>query len=326
MTAATGRALGALYGLAIGDALGMPTQELDSASAARIIGSPATFRDGPAENRISRGLPAGSVTDDTMHCVIIARLLIENGGAINPDRLAAELLAWEREMAERGRPELLGPSTRRALAALSAGEDPRTTGRTGTTNGAAMRITPVGIATPRDRIIAAVVGADLVTHDTPSAHAGAAVVAAIVSAGVDGASFEEAAPGAILLAEPFGFASLFDEALKMESVQALVDRFGTGVETVESVPTAFGLAHLFRDDAWAACTTAAALGGDTDTIAAIAGAMVGSCTGLAALPGDAVHTVRDVNRLDFEALVEGLLQLRLRHPVPGPPHEPEEDS
>ena len=46
----TDRALGALYGLAIGDALGMPTQELDSPTAKRILGTPPGFRDGPAEN------------------------------------------------------------------------------------------------------------------------------------------------------------------------------------------------------------------------------------------------------------------------------------
>src|SRR2546422_126976 len=44
----TDRALGALYGLAIGDALGMPTQELDGPTAKRILGTPPDFRDGPA--------------------------------------------------------------------------------------------------------------------------------------------------------------------------------------------------------------------------------------------------------------------------------------
>ena len=46
------------------------------------------------------------------------------------------------------RSDLLGPSTKRALAALLAGTDIAETGRYGSTNGAAMRITPVGVATP----------------------------------------------------------------------------------------------------------------------------------------------------------------------------------
>jgi ADP-ribosylglycohydrolase len=311
----TDRALGALYGLAIGDALGMPTQGLDRARARAVLSSPAGFRPGPAENPISHGLPAGSVTDDTLQCLLIANLLIAGGGTIEPGTLAAALLAWEHEMAERGRSELLGPSTKRALAAVAAGDDPSRTGRTGTTNGAAMRITPVGIATPGEpleRLLSAVLAADRVTHNTDVAHAGAAAVAAVVSAGVGGENFKAAAPRAIRAAGHFGFADLFEEALTLDSVDAIVERFGTGVVTAESVPTAFGLARLSRGDVWEACTRAAALGGDTDTIAALAGAMVGACTGLSSLPPDAVRKVRQVNDLDLEPLVEGLLALRRR--------------
>jgi ADP-ribosylglycohydrolase len=304
-----------MYGLAIGDALGMPTQELDRGRAARIVGSPPGFRDGPADNPIAHGLPAGSITDDTMQCLLIAGLLINGAGAIEPHLLAEALLAWEDEMAERGRSELLGPSTKRALAAVAAGQDPTTTGRTGTTNGAAMRITPVGIATPvepLERLLAAVVAADLVTHDTAVAHAGAAAVAAVVSAGVGGETFEQAATRGIRAAGRFGFGRLFEDAMSMDSLDAVVERFGTGVETAESVPTAFGVANLSHGDAWEACTVAAGLGGDTDTIAAIAGAMVGACTGLSSLPSDAVRTVREVNDLDLEPLVVNLLALRRR--------------
>src|SRR3982074_444057 len=244
----------------------MPTQDLDRARDPAIMGPPAGFRDAPADNPISHGLPAGSITDDTMQCLLIAKLLISGGGTIEPRALADALLAWEQEMAERGSSELLGPSTKRALAAVAAGDDPSVTGLSGTTNGAAMRITPVGIATPAEpleRLVAAVVAADRVTHDTSVAHAGAAAVAAVVSAGVGGDSFEAAAPRAIQAARRFGFADLFDEVLRLDSVASIVERFGTGVETAESVPTAFGLAGLCRDDAWEACTQAAALGGDT---------------------------------------------------------------
>jgi ADP-ribosylglycohydrolase len=250
-----------------------------------------------------------------MQCLIIGDLLVTGRGTIEPQKLADALLAWEREMASRGRSELLGPSTKRALAAVAAGHDPTLTGRTGTTNGAAMRITPVGIATPvepLERLLTAVVSADLVTHDTAVAHAGAAAVAAVVAAGVDGDTFEQAAPRAIRAAGRFGFARLVEEALSMDSLDAVVERFGTGVETAESVPTAFGVANLSQGDAWQACTWAAGLGGDTDTIAAIAGAMVGACTGLSSLPADAVQTVREVNHLDLEPLVADLLALRRR--------------
>src|SRR5256885_13236492 len=111
--------------------------------------------------------------------------------------MADALVEWERDMERQGLADLLGPSTKRAVAAVAAGEDPSATGRAGTTNGAAMRITPVGVATPVARLIDAVREVDRVTHDTPIAHAGAAVVATIVSAGVDGEGFEDAAALAV---------------------------------------------------------------------------------------------------------------------------------
>ena len=49
-------------------------------------------------------------------------------------------------MAERGSLDLLGPSTKRAVAAVLAGVPPEEAGAAGATNGAAMRIAPVGIA------------------------------------------------------------------------------------------------------------------------------------------------------------------------------------
>jgi ADP-ribosylglycohydrolase len=165
-----------------------------------------------------------------------------------------------------------------------------------------MRITPVGIAMKINQLIDSVVEVGRVTHDTPIAHAGAAVVATVVSAGLEGLTVAEAAPHAIDAAARFGFKTLF--------AHAEID--GTGVETHESVPTAFAIAQLHSTDAWRACCTAAALGGDADTIAALAGAMVGACTGFEALPPAAVRRVRGVNGIDFETVARALLSLRER--------------
>lgn len=280
----------------------MPVQGFTPERATEVLGEPADFRDPPPDQLIGQGLRAGSVTDDTMQSMIVGRLLIEGGGHIAAPALAHALVEWEREVQAKGLLDLLGPSTKRALAAVAAGQDPTTTGRTGTTNGAAMRITPVGIATPINRLIEIVMEAGRVTHDTPIAHAGAVVVATVVSAGVDGERLDDAAELAIQAAGQFGFGKLFARA----------EIGATGVETAESVPTAFAVALAHPEDAWAACAAAARLGGDTDTIAAMAGAMVGACIGLARLPPRAVARVREVNTLDLESLVDGLLALRDR--------------
>ena len=111
------RARGALYGLAIGDALGMPTQMLSRAEIIRRWGPLLPgFEPAPPGHPIAGGMPAGTVTDDTEQAVLLARLLVKSRGPIDPHELAAALTEWERGMAERGSLDLLGPSTKRAVA------------------------------------------------------------------------------------------------------------------------------------------------------------------------------------------------------------------
>ena len=149
MTAERSRAAGALYGLAIGDALGMPTQSLPRAEiVARYGGLLDTFQPGPPDHPLAAGLPAGAVTDDTEQAMVLASLIVEGGGVVDAAELARRLLAWEESMRARGSLDLLGPSTKRALSALLGGAEVDEAGRFGVTNGAAMRIAPVGIATP----------------------------------------------------------------------------------------------------------------------------------------------------------------------------------
>jgi len=62
--------------------------------------------------------------------------------------------------------------------------------------------------------------------------------------------------------------------------------------------------------AFDAVCMAASLGGDTDTIAAILGAMLGACLGLECWPVQMIETVKAVNQLELEPLVQGLLALR----------------
>ena len=202
------RARGALYGLAIGDALGMPAQMLSRAQIRDRWGDRLTgFEPAPPGHPIAAGMPAGSVTDDTEQAVLLGKLLVSGHGTIEPNEFASALVRWERDMAERGSLDLLGPSTKRAVEAVLNGTPPEEAGSAGTTNGAAMRITPVGIAVPLpyarttavaftrnelSALVDQVVQASYVTHNTGIALAGAAAVAAAVSAGVGGATVAEA--------------------------------------------------------------------------------------------------------------------------------------
>jgi ADP-ribosylglycohydrolase len=323
---AANRAKGALYGLAIGDALGMPAQLLSRRQITARWGPLLTgFEPAPPGHPIAAGLPPGAVTDDTEQAVLLARMLVMNRGVPGPDDWAAALIGWELDMAERGSLDLLGPSTKRALTAVLEGTPPEEAGRHGDTNGAAMRITPVGIAFAAG-LIDRVVEASLVTHNTSVALAGAAAVAAAVSAGIDGASVAGATEtgiaaarlashrghwvaGADVAARIRWAVELAEDAAPDRAAELIGTLVGTSLATQESVPAAFAVLSVIPDDPWRACLLAASLGGDTDTIAAMAGAIAGACHGQSAFPPHAIATI-DAHGFALPALADALLALR----------------
>jgi ADP-ribosylglycohydrolase len=331
MTGPQQRAAGALYGLAVGDALGMPTESLPRAEIVARYGPLVdSFQPGPPDQPLAAGLPAGTVTDDTEQALLLAGLIIEGAGVVDETEFARRLIGWEEEMRARGSLSLLGPSTRRALAALLDGADVTEAGRFGTTNGAAMRITPVGIATPGDDLdllVDRVVAASRVTHHTGVALAGAAAVAAAVSAGVAGASVPEATSAAIAaagqaagcgywvaaadVAARIGWATGLTAGLAPQAaIDAVYTLVGTSLASQESVPAVFAILAAAPDDPWLACRMAASAGGDTDSIAAMAGAVAGACHGVAAIPAQARATVSEVNGLRLDEVAAGLLAVR----------------
>jgi len=325
------RALGALCGLALGDALGMPTQSLPRAEiVARYGAVVGGFHAGPDGHPLAAGLPAGSVTDDTEQALLLAQLVVAGRGEVDAAALARDLLAWEESMRARGSLDLLGPSTRQALAALAAGAGVAEAGRHGVTNGAAMRVAPVGIATPsldprllEDRVVAA----SRLTHNTGVALAGAAAVAMAVSAGIDGDPVPVAIARAVAaaasaasrghwtagagVAARISWATGLVAGLPQHQVLDTVYRLvGTSLATQESVPAAFAIAAAVPGDPWLACRLAASLGGDCDTIAAMTGAICGACHGAGAFPAAARDQVARVNGLDFGPLADDLLAIR----------------
>lgn len=199
------RAIGALEGLALGDALGMPTQSMSAQWIYAEYGKITGLNDAIAQQPIAPNMPAGSVTDDTEQAMLVARLIVENSGHVDPMQLAHELLDWEDDMRRRGSLDLLGPSTKLALEQVRSSADVKSTGRTGTTNGAAMRVTPVGIANSAaadpDRFAERVHESCRVTHNTVHGFKSAALVAAAVSYGIDGFSIRESLQKALALIE-----------------------------------------------------------------------------------------------------------------------------
>ena len=75
------------------------------------------------------------------------------------------------------------------------------------------------------------------------------------------------------------------------------------------MPAAFAVLAAVPDDPWRACLLAASLGGDCDTIAAMAGAVAGACHGVGAFPAGAIATI-DGQGLGLAALADDLHALR----------------
>ncbi len=319
------RAWGALVGVAVGDALGMPSQTLSREEIAASYGRITEFLLPVTDHPVSHGLRAGQVTDDTEQTLLLADLLIRGKGSVEAGLWAQALLGWEADVAARGSRDLLGPSSKAALEALLAGVPPTETGRTGTTNGAAMRIVPVGICTPPDlrQIVQRVAGACQVTHDTGEAIAAAAAVAMVVAQGLAGADFDAALPLALDTARAGNrlgaavgerdmagrIARALDLAARSDE-EALARDIGTSVASRASVAAAFGVVRLAGGDPWAAAQIAANIGDDTDTIGAIATAMAGACAGIGAFPRDRVEQVLTLNRLELGPVIAGLLGVR----------------
>ena len=327
------RALGAFYGLALGDALGMPTQSFSRAQIIARFGQITGLVDAPADQPIAPNMPKGSITDDTEQAILVAQLLVDGNGHIDPNTLAQRLIAWEAVMQAKGSQDLLGPSTKRAIEMILAGHSPEESGRYGTTNGAAMRIAPVGIAadiSQPDLFIKAVVQACQVTHNTSLGIASAAAVAAVISSGLNGKKLEHALNAGTemaYIAEHHGhwvaggrigprirWARHASHECNPDNLgDLLYDVIGTSVASQESVVAAFALAQRVASgslSSFNALCIAASIGGDTDTIAGILGAMLGACAGLEQWPQALIQQVKEVNNLQLEPLVEHLLILR----------------
>lgn len=323
------RARAALIGGALGDAMGMPTQLLSADQIAARYGHVEDFVAPDADHPVSKGLEAGAITDDTEQTLLLAKVLLASPAVFNHHAWIEALVAWEDDIRRRGGYDLLGPSTKRAIEAIRNGMTPEQAGRYGDTNGAAMRIAPVGIMTPPSSdLIARVAETCRATHNTSIAISAASAVAMVISSGLDGLGWRDAVAkaadaaragadhgvwiaGGQLAARIELALDLATKAQQREDVTRLFAILGSSVASQESVPAAFAALALADGDCWKAAVISANLGGDTDTIGAIACSMAGACSGMQTLPQDKLAKLRGINLAEVDHLVESLVTARI---------------
>lgn len=128
------KAYGCLVGLAIGDALGSATEEMSPSTIRRRFGRVLDFVEKNA---------AG--TDDTEYAMLTAMILLENHGTLDYRKVAK---GWLRHLGDEREFSRGGASEWEALQNLKNGVMPPRSGSTGSatwSDGAAMRIAPIGI-------------------------------------------------------------------------------------------------------------------------------------------------------------------------------------
>ena len=325
------RIKGVLIGCALGDAMGMPTEmwtreKINQRYPAGVTKFEATSPD----DFFGREMVAGSVTDDTINTVMILNSIVECQGSLDAQNYISSLIKWRNESATAAL--VTGPSTRRALDQIEKGIPIEETGKWGTTNGAAMKIAPIGIVSDHrvlQELIENVYQICMPTHNTNIAITGASIVAACVSYGISGGKSVEdlwsLAEEVIEAAKGIGCetpsASLLfrlqvvkqmievetskDGVNKQVVLERVYDELGASFETIETIPAVFAIIQLAKCDPLEAAHLSASLGGDTDTIGAIAGAICGAMN--PNFDDSIVSELESVNALDFDKLAEFIL-------------------
>ncbi len=308
------RASGSLFGLAYGDALGKPTEFLDMVEIER--------RYGPGGPRELAGDPA-LVTDDTQMAIAVADGLLA-AGSWTPDAVEplwrSAFIAWAHSPDNNRAP---GMTCLRAVAALEDGRRWQRATVPGSKGcGANMRVTPVGLLRGVDADTLAGL-AQLqagLTHGHPTALAASELTAYAVRVLCDGAALADVPAllreraetqrrvyrgdwlGDLWERPGVGAPEEYIERGWVECL-AVLDRLdaalaapdpgadpclatGAGWIAEEALATALYCALLFADDPVAALGRAAASSGDSDSIAALAGAFLGAAHGMAAWPAD----------------------------------------
>lgn len=278
---------GCLVGLAIGDALGQPTEGWSPQAVAAKWGYLTGF------------VGEAALSDDTEYTLFSAQVLLEHGYALTADDVAA---AWLRDIVPLPGPfRGAGFSEMAAIENLRRGLRPPASGQHyhAWSDGFAMRVAPFAAVYPGNPEAACRLATEdgVVSHSGEGLYGGLAVTAGI-SVALEGASPAdieraalEAVPGDSWTARALLQAS--DIAKTTPSARAAIYPIHDALAVTtypwtdlapEAVALAFGLLRAGRGDFEETLLAAVNLGRDADTVAAIVGALLGAGLGYEKLP------------------------------------------
>lgn len=279
------RVRGCILGGAIGDALGAPCE-----------------RGGVPADLATRDL---RITDDTQLTLATCEAIVARRG-VDPAEIAERFADLFRRSQLRG----LGASTYKALSELAVGGHWALVGHQGERsagNGAAMRIAPLAFCCDPSDLDERRALRDVcrITHRHDEAYAGAlalsfAIHAAWTGAWSGGEGLLELASAS--LPDTLVRDRLREIASERPSLGESAKRFGAGGYVVESVPLALRAAETSSaDEIGEVLSELVGLGGDSDTLASMAGQVLGTAFGEEALPRSILERIEERAEIDVIA-------------------------
>lgn len=305
-----------LEAFATGDAVGMPTEFMPKAEIRKRLPNGCTGLI-PAELSLTHAdLPMGSVTDDTEQVLYLLHAY-RQAGCVTVDNTVTALEAWIQETDAVAK-KYIGPSSLKALEKIRNGVDPAVAGQGGTTCGGIMRI-PAAVLWKKDaseeELIESIYHSVMPTHHTSEALEAAGAYGFALRCAMDGGSFDEifaAAErgGSILMEKPGWVGAAPSSVARLKAARTLpgdwlitrdilFDLWGTGLPSADVCGAVFAIFALAKDDVWLAIRMAAELGGDTDTIGALAAALCAAYAKGHNIPGEVLEVVRTQNAALF---------------------------
>lgn len=324
---------GALYGAAYGDSLGAVTEFCSRGDILK------AFPDGCCDyaesiSQITRGIVPGTVTDDFGSSCYFMKTILKHNGAFDREIAVEAVLDWSQDEIVFGK--YAGQNTKSAMERLKQGividegSRIRHFGRQNT-NGGAMKAAPMGLLAcgSQEKAIQYTKALCWPTHYNSAAVSGACSIAcAVCEAQKEDATldsiFEKAIEGArisrIQLEEEGmeAFGPYVDQKIEIavqwgrkareqdEDIYEILNGvLGTGITVQESIPAVFAIIAAHDGDFKKSVLCAVNAGGDTDTIASMTGAILGSMHGRQAVPDEAVKRIQTANEfLQLKQVVE----------------------
>ncbi len=310
------KAKGCLFGLAIGDALGVHTEGMSPGKIKEKFNFVTDFLSDD---------PTGS--DDTEFALFNSLLLLKYGEKISSDDIAKE---WKENLAVQEGPfKGTGFSEMMAIENLRKGLNPPQSGMHAHSwsDGLAMRVAPFGIINPGNPEIASeLAGRDgSVTHSGEGIYCGKAVAAAISIAMVND-DLNEIINNAlnVIPKNSWCYRSIIEAISIGSSSNNVADSLERLYKSIacnyyhwsdlgpEAVGLSFGIIASSKGDFTESVLGGVNIGRDTDTIAAIAGSIIGAKIGFKKIPqkwsssinnskGICIKMVKDINISDISA-------------------------